>query len=76
MNWVKLAERKLQPFQSVLIRYDAGPGGHHLIQYVVAWYSDKHWRSEEDGEILPRHKYVTHWAKIEPPIDVLVDVME
>ena len=76
MNWVKLTERKPQPFQRVLIRYDAGPGGHHLIQYDVAWYDAGLWWTSAEHALSRQYDYVTHWTKIEQPSDVKADAVE
>ena len=73
MHWTKLTERKPQRCERVLIRYE----DEHEVRYTVAWYDAGLWWLGVGSHALSSvFDDVTHWAKIEPPIDVLVDMAE
>ena len=72
MRWTKLAERYPQRCERVLIRYE----DEHEVHYDVAWYDAGLWWLDARLSLSSVFDDVTHWAKIEPPIDVLVDMVE
>ena len=75
MNWVKLAEHKPNKCERVLIRFEDGYAD-CKIRYTVAWYDAGLWWMDAKHALSRQYDTVTHWTKIEPPSDVLVDVVE
>ena len=72
MNWVKLAERKPPKCELVLLRYE----DEHKPWYTVAWYDAGLWWLDASRTLNKHFDNVTHWTQIDPPSDVLVDVVE
>ncbi len=72
MKWVKLPERKPEKCEVVLLRYV----DEHATWYTVAWYDAGLWWLDASRTLNRHFDNVTHWTSIDPPSDVLVDVVE
>ncbi len=76
MNWIKLAERTPQRCERVLIVYEDRYEDEVKFRHDVAWYDAGLWWLDAKHALSRQYDIVTHWAKIDLPIDILVDVAE
>ena len=76
MKWVKLAERKPQRCERVLIVYEDRFTDEVKYHHDVAWYDAGLLWLDAKHALSRQYDTVTHWAKIHLPIDILVDVVE